>query len=258
MEEIGFQQLITDWRFFIPLLTLLAGCGILIVSILNLRKKFITIPEITDDEALLFKDYKGHELAYYWGERKKGDDTLRKNLLNAKHDVFISGIALRTLSNILNSGNIQSHIAHNINEINSTFKITVVACDSPQNAKRLEIGNNELLARINEGKNNLTEFKNGVVAKLINEKVDRNGNCSSMKFFNYPDEVVPRHFIIKIDDFLYVGSYLHSQEGKKSYMIRLKKNAIEKNSDYNGLYSLFHKEVEYLKNKCINEYNFVI
>jgi len=58
-------------------------------------------------------------------------------------------------------------------------------------------------------------------------------------FRAYKEDIEPRHFILRADDTVYVGSYLSHEPGSDSYLMKLR--------DFgDGLYKLFEREIEHI------------
>lgn len=205
--------------------------------------------KLTDNKGLF-------EIDFYWGERKMAYEAMHNGLKEIKNDIFISGIALRTISEMLQRDDVIDHLKNRIEAAHSSFKINIIACDTVESAKRPE--QLELEKNINNGKVLLSQFKDKLYGKISRERINKETKKPFLTINSYPSNISPRHFIAKLDEFIYVGSYLNCEEGHKSYIMRLKK--IESTNiivnKYIGLYELFKTEINYLEEKCKNQFVF--
>jgi len=210
------------------------------------------------EEYVKLQDNKGlYEIEIYWGDRKRAFSEMEENLKHATKNIFIAGIALRTVSNLLRKRIVIENLKKQIETRHSTFTIEIIACDTPDNAKRIERRDSEIKKNVKEGKELLRKFRDELYKKLEAEKTTCEGKISFLKIKKYSNKIAPRHFILRTDDIIYFGSYLHKEDGLKSYIMRLKRiEETEETKEYIGLYNLFQKEIDYLSKECQTPYNF--
>ncbi len=225
---------------------LLTGIGAF-YTYLNYRKDKSKDEFVTADTGL-------YEIALYWGKRDRAFDDMKKSVLEVQKEIYVSGIGVRTaFERLFLNEKVLEHFAK-LTENEEDFNIHIIACDSVKSAKRHEKEYDDLIKTLTKSGEWISDFKTTLNDKIPPEII-RKRDKPHLTIKSYPDKIVPRHFILKVDEVLYVGSYLSNREGKHSYMIKLRrKNGVP--SDHDGLYRLFNKEVDFLKRECIEvDYN---
>ncbi len=203
-----------------------------------------------EEDAITLRN-RDFEIDLSWGDRKYANPSITQDILASKRGIFVAGIGLRTVSSLFLDDTILTHFADEITNGTSNFVIRVIACDEPEKAKRAdEI--EDIAEIISQGKDQLIDFVRRLEMKLTEET---RSETEYLDIRTYPATVTPRHSIIRTDDYIYVGSYLHNREGLRSYMIRLRINdAVPK--EYKGLFRLFDREIEHLLSVCTEKYKF--
>lgn len=233
-------------------------------AVLNRFNSIITIikskqkdeSEYSDEHAKLIDNKGLFEIDLYWGERSRAFNEMREGLINIRNDIFVSGIALRTILDRMLEDDVISHLKHKIEKPHSSFKITIIACDSVESAQRPE--RDKLKESIAEGKKKLDDFRNKLNNAISPTRREEEADRPFLIINTYPLDIAPRHFISLLDNFIYVGSYLNNKDGFKSYIMRLKEFegiSIDQNKHI-GLYELFQSEIKYLKKHCVEKYTF--
>jgi len=196
------------------------------------------------------------EIEFYWGGNRENANRKIQEYLETTNanEIFIAAIGFGTIEEVLNKPEVLNHIKKSMQN-NSNFKIIFVL---PGNENHL------IKIRPDRDKEKLREsFKNGqkLLINFINrlEGEFQNGLnkgeiLSKVELRNYRNKLIPRHFILygNEDDksTIFVGSYLGHTEGKKSYMIKLRKDVNKKNSQKNfvpGIFELFEKEINHIR-----------
>lgn len=201
-----------------------------------------------------YKNDKGlGEIAFYWGQREDANDDLTRHMksTNSKN-IFISAIGFNTMKKVLLDINVQDNLSNLILQPQSSFKITIIFPAEADPRIRPDKTKEELEKSIQEGIITLKRFKEELsatcVQKIQGEGVKEFNINSYIEFKNYKD-VIPRHFILKDDYNIFVGSYLSHTVGKKSYLMKLR--TYYGNEIKIGLYDLFRNEINHIKNKSI-------
>lgn len=245
-----FQEL-NETRPYIDCLDLKWIIGTFLGTIIAGTGVYISWKKYKHDVGKDTKSNVGSTMVRYWSKREDANKDILEKLKKAKKEIFIAGIGLTTISKSLLEKDVLKHLAALIDNENSTFKIRIIGCDSIPNAKRTFINSDKVGERIESGKIFLNEF----LGNLKNEVKGKNAENLSkfIELNNYPDNITPRHSIIKIDDYIYVGSYMLPTLGKESYTLKLIDEE-PKEDKYSGLYNLFKSEIDILKENCTNKY----
>jgi len=185
------------------------------------------------------------EIVNYWVDRKKAEDYIKEYFMTTTDtdELLISGIGFGTLENILSDNDIIKHIAKLLSEINTNLKITFIF---PINAaSRIDLKGktvSEIEENVKNGHVLISEFIKNVTKSVIlsnSEKADFSIERHII-LRHYKDNILPRHFIFKGNDTIFVGSYFSYYKGSKSYLLRLKHKRGE------GLFNAFKTEAEHI------------
>ena len=196
------------------------------------------------------------EIEFYWGgNRENANNEIQKYLeTTSANEIFIAAIGFGTIEAVLTAPNVLRHIKANMHS-RPDFKIVFVV---PGNEKHL------FKIRPDRDKKKLAEtFKNGkqLLTKFIMGLKDESSDCltkekilSRIEFRNYRNRLIPRHFILygneNDNSTIFVGSYLGHTEGKKSYMIKLRKddgNGDSAKDFVPGIFELFEREINHIR-----------
>jgi hypothetical protein len=121
---------------------------------------------------------------------------------------------------------------------NSEYTVTALLVGKAEDYCSTERGRQALPENLKISRRFLRRFIHDVTNGL-----PRSVNSSDvLKIRAYSPEVWPRHFILKADNDIYIGSYLCHEEGSYSYLFRLSDQ-----QEGRGLHALFLDEVKYLK-----------
>ena len=199
------------------------------------------------------------EIAIYFGERKSADPTLIEILTNSESnkvneplkEIVIAAIGFNTISSILEKSEVINYIAESIITYPNDFKMTVIFPKGIDDMNRIR-PERETHAKksVIDGHKNLKEFAekldNACRHELKGDKMKLNGFKLNtyLEFRTYEFKTMPRHFILKVNDTIFVGSYLSHQIGSNSYLLQLRKWEKTSKDEYHlGLYGLFKQEV---------------
>lgn len=189
-------------------------------------------------------------ITYFWENRHQASTEIAHTLSNCTKfsNVFISAIGLGTVKEALSSYAVIEKLAGCITDNNSNFKIQIIFPAESSAEFRPEMEN--LKENIENGHTIIKEFikvlrsKLPVDINLENHITLSNYNANPLnKHFRH--KVIPRHFILQIGEIIYVGPYLAQKEGRNSFLMKLEKPVRDINKE--GMYSIYLKEIEYLK-----------
>lgn len=227
------------------LLTLLIyGISCLFINYKIIKKKF----DIEQSETGL------REILEYWGVRtdEAAQNDMKKYLKETKSEVLlISAIGFGTLKQIFKTG--QDDIINNFVPLmikeNSRFKLRIIF---PENDNdwidyTQERGDNDITDNIKEGRSIIKNFVVAIDEKLKTKipaekynKFDIN-KYIELRYYNKIN-FLPRHFILRGNDIIFVGSYLNHQKGERSHLLKLQKLPMKDPS----LFDLFASEADFL------------
>lgn len=227
--------------------------GLVVILLAYLRERGRLRPRLTDsrsqghDEALehgnnrtprkatltgAISESKHFEIVMYWGYRPAAHDDLREAIRNAQQEIFLAGVGLTTISTTLNEPDTLAALATTISK-HPTFRVTVIFSNQPHPGRAQEDGGEGLTDNVRTAQRTLARFRDGLRARFPK------GFRDPVTLRAYDSTVTPRHFILKVDQVLYVGSYLSHVQGVYSYLLKL--------HDYGeGVYKLFSDEITYL------------
>ena len=97
--------------------------------------------------------------------------------------------------------------------------------------------------RLRSGRERLLQFHEALEA-AVPSHIQR----PLITFLTYRQGIVPRHFLLRADAVICVGSYLAHAEGSQSYLMRLQDKT-------GGFYNLFDKEIEYVRESLTIPYD---
>jgi hypothetical protein len=174
------------------------------------------------------------EVEMCWGYRPHAQGFMNKAIIECRRELFIAGIGGTTIASILNDPAVIRHLAERFVQAKG-FSTTIVVLTDTEHHRMVEEGGRELPTKIMMGTRSLVKF-----AHELDELVAASHSRPLIKFFTYPREIEPRHFFLRADDTIFVGSYLSHAQGSYSYLMKLRDLG-------EGLYALFHREIEFLK-----------
>jgi hypothetical protein len=182
---------------------------------------------------------KNYEIAMYWGFRPAAHHDLGDTIIKCKNELFVAGVGLTTISDTLNEPQVLDALSVSIKN-NEAFAVTIIFMSYPHTILSQEEGRQDLVDSIKRGKRALSRFYKG-----LSERVPAHIRRPIVSFRTYDQNTIPRHFLLKADDVIYVGSYLGHEKGSYSYLLKIQ--------DYReGLYALFLREIEYLKQRSVS------
>jgi len=202
------------------------------------------------------------EIDFYWGgSRENANIKIQEYLeITKSNEIFIAAIGFGTIEAVIKKPKVLINLKNNM-ICNSDFKIIFVLPGSEDSLIKIrpDGGSPEkLIENFKKGRALLFEF----IEKLENEcfpDLDKKQILSHIEFKNYDDDkIIPRHFILYGDEgndsVIFVGSYLGHTVGKKSYIMKLKKNYEQTVGNFTpGLFDLFEKEINHIRNHCTND-----
>jgi len=192
-------------------------------------KKIGTTARIIEED----QSTKEFEIESYWGFRPSAHEDMRKDLYSAKSRIFVAGGGLTTIVNIIKDPTFVKHLSGQINQ-SPDFSFTVIMDfeNEYSNDEEGRVGRQE---KINKRKLQLSSFRSSL-SESVSEKISR----PLIVFKKYNEKVTPRHFLLAVDETIYIGSYLSHQEGQYSYLLKIK------NTTEGVLYRLLNDEIEYV------------
>jgi len=236
VKSSGFVQIFALILFFVFMLTTIILIFLLSYRELNkLSKEVEKISKEKDDAVKA-----AHGIVKYWPSRDDAIGEIKNRILNSKKEIFISGIVLSSLLIRMRSKIFIEKLARQFVE-NVALNLTIVVL-SPKAKKIFEITKKyekeigDLNSISKTCLNRLRKFRRNV-SDIFGEE----SNQIKKIRFRYYSGVLPHHFIVKLDDKLYVSSYFSHGMGSAACLLELSK--IGKGC----LYDLFEKEIEYIK-----------
>jgi len=191
------------------------------------------------------------EIKNYWGERTKAQEDIKKYLRETQtKKLIISAIGFGTLESILSDRLIVDNVVRLIKEPHSTFKMTIIF---PKDATEWRTYRPDLLGDETTIQKNI-EKGHTIIKKFIAEikgRLSQNENKTISNYItlrHYTQRAFPRHFMLRGDETIFVGSYCYI-EGSKAYLLQLREWRQETN---NGLFNLFQNQAEHI---CKNTYS---
>ena len=166
----------------------------------------------------------------YWGYRPAAHHDIRQSLIACRGKLVLAGQGVSTLSEILNDPEVVRSLvaAH---RANTDLRITLVIADANIPHRAAETGGHRLVTKTEQGLTALRSFQS--------EFARRAGVAGVVDLRTYDSGFLVRHFFLRCDDSMYVGSYLSHQEGSRSYLMKLK------NFD-DGLFDIFDAELAHV------------
>ena len=238
----------SPWKEVLAIVSLIAAIILLyfifwLKSIYPLVKKILE--SLRNRQSIGKTDDLG-EINFYWGGRDVADSSVKKHLsTTVTNKMFIAAIGFGTIR-VLADTEVVNHFTELI--LDRNFKITIV---SPRDIEQLhkfrpEIPKENLKKNLNDGKAMLKTFEANLKGKFHNGDVNFSHH---VEFRHYKDNIIPRHFVLQDDNYIFVGSYLGCTTGHKSYLMKLRRNNNHDGSkELNGLMDLFTKEIRFIIN----------
>lgn len=180
----------------------------------------------------------------YFPSRADAIPEISKQIKIGKSEIFISGISLSSIDIIFRDDSVAEKVAQNLllNK-NYNFYLIILHPNSGEifNIRDIEIETRDLY------KVNARTMEIFRLFKIkIEENVEDNKKVLKRLHLKYYYNIMPRHFILRSDNYLSIGSYFSHKEGGSSYLLTLKNDSEE------SLHKLFNKEVDYIKKKSQN------
>ena len=181
-----------------------------------------------------------HGIVNYWYSRTKALNQIMDKVLESENEIFISGIILNSIMGWIKDKNFAEELARSIQKYKN-LKVTFVSLNYRRRDKTVKkIVDFLYQEKIPDFKSNwhvnsllLKKFKENVSARLIVDEQKR-------IIFRYYTDMIPNHYIIKVDKNLYVSSYYYGV-GATCCLMELSRT---KNK---GLFEFYEEEVEYIK-----------
>jgi len=189
--------------------------------------------------SIINRNYGG--IINYFPSRAKAIPEIMQQIISGRSEVFISGVALSSISVIFKDETIIREIANNLLR-NGKYNLYIIVLH-PSSGEAFNIRDGEIDTR------NLVKVLEGSLSELfqfrerIKESTNNNYQVLKRVHFKYYLNIMPRHFILKSDHNLSIGSYFSHMEGGSSYLLTLR------DSGGDCLYRLFDTEVEFIKNR---------
>lgn len=172
-----------------------------------------------------------------WPQRPDAYEEIKKDILGVKHSIFVAGTCLTTLTSILSHKQVRDTILAKLRDKGSNFQFTIITVKDISQYSTNEEGRRSLQQNIENGRRILTGFLDYMRAEGASEEMVR-----KIDIRTYKEGVMPRHLIVKIDESVYVGSYLCKLSGASSYLLKMKTQAPP-----HDLTVLFNEEIAYLR-----------
>ncbi|MDR3057940.1 MAG: HD domain-containing protein [Prevotella sp.] len=194
------------------------------------------------------------EIEFYWGgNRETANEKIIEYLKTSDlSEIFIAAIGFGTISSVLENEEVKTIIQDRI--LTNSIKMTFVLPGSLRDLLnfRQEINEKRLNESYLKGQLLLTDFRKKLAESCFPTETEEERSKKIAKHIEIKQYVgsIPRHFILYgSDETIFFGAYLGHTTGKKSYMMKLKsKEDVNEDSQMNkGLFTLFTKEIEYIK-----------
>ncbi len=173
------------------------------------------------------------EIEFYWGYRPHAHSDLRQAILSCESELFVSGVTLTTVSQVLNDPEVTDYIANRISA-DYRFRPILVMLEDATHPRSRERGGQQLGEKLRISRGALSEF-NFALENRVRGDIPR----PLVDFRVYGENTDPRHFFLKVDDIIYVGSYLSHQRGSYSYLMKIRNLG-------DRLYELFNAEIDHI------------
>jgi len=185
------------------------------------------------------------EIMFYWGGEDNGREAARVNLKKClvetdTNNIFIAAIGLRTIR-VLNEPEVIDNLVKLIKQKSLRIIIAYPRGFNEMKETRPEIPDDQLRKNLEARKTLLQSFKDELQKKGINN-ID-----TFVEFKHYNPDIIPRHFILYDNTYIFVGSYLSSKTGSDSYLMQLKRCSKVPDGNTPGLFNLFSEEINYIK-----------
>lgn len=170
-----------------------------------------------------------------WGTRSEAEADLKSAMLKSQHEIFIAGACLTTLRKTFADSDVVNHVVLMCTR-NSKYNVTALVVGKAEDYPSTEKGRKGFATNLIGGRRLLQRFM-----QEVNNKLPRSANEKAVETRVYGAAVWPRHFILKADSEIFVGSYLCHEEGSYSYLLKLRDSQTTR-----SLYNLFINEIKYL------------
>jgi len=180
------------------------------------------------------RDADEFEIQMYWGFRPTAHEDLRAALMSCNSELFVAGLALTTIGDVLNDPHVLRSLTDRIIRY-PHFRRTIITLNGVPHPRSAEPGGRELTERLIRGRRLLSTFYQRL-GHLVPTHIVR----PLIDFRTYPADIIPRHFLLRSDAVIYFGSYLTHHEGAHSYVIKIQDHG-------DGLYALFSDEIAFLR-----------
>ena len=187
----------------------------------------------------------GKDIEIYWGFRPFAVSQIIDSLRKAQGRIFICGMGLNSLDDVLNEPGVIDRIAKQM-LADAHFNVTILFVNQPDSYPFIGKERTDIEGRISSGKKVLTRFivnlTSQVPMALLREHIE---------LVEYAGGTFPRHFILQTNEgadggVIYCGSYLSHLQGKHSYLLKLR----DRSGATGGLYALFKEEARFLRSKA--------
>ena len=179
----------------------------------------------------------------YFPSRAEAIPEIMQQIKNGRSEVFISGVALSSIAIIFKDKTIAREIAKNL-LINPKYNLYIIILH-PNSGAAFNVRDGEIDTR------NLKKVLEGSLSVFFQfrERIKKYAKNSKQVLkrvhFKYYQNIMPRHFILKSDHNLSIGSYFSHMEGGSSYLLTLRDDGGD------CLYRLLDSEVEFIKKRSL-------
>jgi len=183
----------------------------------------------------------GYGIKNYWRSRDDAIDDIKKEMFKTKQEIFISGITLHIFFPLLQTAPFINKLWKHINN-NNLLRLTFVTLNPEAKKIYDTIKDHEakILDLDGSWRNCLVNLRS--LKKQLSAKLGKDSKKLKKIEFKHYSKIIPRHFIVKLDDTLYVSSYFSHGMGATACLLKLE------NIGEGCLYELFDHEVEYIRN----------
>lgn len=213
-------------------LTVLPGTLILLLALVGVVRR----PRTGDCVSGLPADSRPcNEFEACWRKRSEADWDIKQAILASRRELTIAGSCLTTMKLPLSDTEIISHVTAMLSN-DHNYHVTMLVVGRVEDYISKEQGREALADNFRTGRRILRRFIDEIGKKMLGTLGE-----DRISLRAYHRGVLPRHFIVKADDVIYVGSYLSHEAGSYSYLVKLMDSP-----DEGSIKKLFRDEIEYL------------
>jgi|GEM_PF-4155484 len=235
---------------------------LLVIIVWFLCSRFVTIRikigkrgvDCKDNEIVTKQENGLREIKNYWGVRTDAAEDIKtylKTIKGSDDSLIISAIGFRTLESVLTDPKIVEHVVGLMKGNHNRFKIVIIFPKDATEWKRYRPdlknkADGEVEENIKNGHKLIGEFiedvKKEMSKQMTAEQVKNTPLDKKIELRHYKEDAFPRHFILKGNDAIFVGSYLSHSKGSSTYLLQL----LQLQQCEEGLFNMFKTEADHI------------